>query len=346
MSLPPLPAQTAGVPWPTTAWPRGAIDLAQPECFQALLNQAYGPERRGELGETHALLVVQRGRLVFDHYGDGFSGDQTHASWSMAKSITHALVGFLVAQGRLDIQAPADVPEWRAPGDPRGAITLDQLLRMSSGLAFVEEYAPGKASDTIEMLYGAGKADTAQFAAAFPLIHPPGAVFAYSSGTTNIVSRAAARALNAFGPDFQAFMRAQLFEPLGMRSPVPKFDDAGVFIGSSYCFCTAEDFARFGLFYLRDGVWDGQRLLPPGWVDYARTPTPQQPGADGPYGAHWWLGHGGPGSFAAIGFESQATVVVPDLDLVVVRLGKTPLEHKEQFKAWLGQLIDCFRPLA
>jgi CubicO group peptidase (beta-lactamase class C family) len=248
-----------------------------------------------------------------------------------------------VLDGRLDIHAPAPVPEWRGAGDPRGAITLDLLLRMSSGLAFVEDYVPDHPSDVIEMLWGAGKDDTAAYAAEKPLEHAPGAHWYYSSGTTNIVSRCTADALGAHGADFEAFMRRRLFEPLGMSSPSPKFDAAGTFIGSSFCFCTAQDFARFGLLYLRGGVWDGRRLLPEGWVDYARTQTWQQPNDDGPYGAHWWLDTGGPGSFAAHGFGGQFIVVVPNLDMVLVRSGDTPLELKLNPKAWIGEVVDCFR---
>jgi CubicO group peptidase (beta-lactamase class C family) len=338
-----LPTQIADQPWPTGEWARADLKVADSAGFGRLLDKAYGANRAPELGATHALLVVQNGRLVFDHYGDDFSADQTHASWSMAKSITHALVGILVGDGLIDIHAPADVPEWREPGDPRRAITLDQLLRMSSGLEFNEDYLPGSGSDVLEMLYGSGKADVAHYAAAKPLEHAPGSWFSYSSGTTNIVSRCAARALGASGGDFERFMRERLFEPLGIASPVPKFDDAGTFIGSSYCFCSAEDFARFGLLYLRGGVWDGRRILPEGWADYARTPTPQQPGAEAPYGAHWWLDWGGPGSFSANGFGSQIILVMPDLDTIIVRLGDTPLASREAFKRWIGDLAACFR---
>jgi CubicO group peptidase (beta-lactamase class C family) len=193
------------------------------------------------------------------------------------------------------------------------------------------------------MLYGAGKADAAHYAASKPLEHAPGAWFSYSSGTTNIVSRCAARAA---GVGFETFMRKRLFEPLGMHSPVPKFDEAGTFIGSSYCFCTAEDFARFGLLYLRDGVWGDRRILPEGWAEYARNPTPQQPGAEAPYGAHWWLDWGGPGTFSANGFGSQVILVIPEQDTVIVRLGNTPLAHKDAFKAWMGDLAACFRTAA
>jgi CubicO group peptidase (beta-lactamase class C family) len=325
-------------------WTRGDLALADRAPFEALLDRAYGPGREPDLGETHALLVVEGGKLVFDHYGDGFTADQTHASWSMAKSITQALIGILVGDGKIDIHAPADAPEWREPSDPRAAITLDQLLRMSSGLEFTEDYLPGSGSDVLEMLYGSGKPDAAHYAAAKPLEHPPGSWFYYSSGTTNIVSRCAARTLDAYGADFERFMRQRLFEPLGMESPIPKFDAAGTFLGSSYCFCTAQDFARFGRLYLQDGVWEGRRILPAGWVDYTRSPTPQQvPSSDGRYGTHWWLDIGGPGTFAAQGFGGQRILVMPDQGTVIVRLGNTPLAHKDDFARWFAELATCLR---
>ena len=344
-SLPPLPQQPAGVPWPTSEWPLGELPQhADLTVIERLLDQAFGAPESPTLGETHALVVVQGGRIVLEHYGEGFRPETTCPSWSKAKSITHALTGMVVRDGLLDIHAPADVPEWRGADDPRGQITLDQLLRMSSGLDFVELYVPGGRSDVIEMLFGSGQDDVAHYAASVPLAHPPGRFFSYSSGTTNIVSRCLGRAIGATGAEFEAFMRRRLFEPLGMRSPIPKFDAAGTFIGSSFCFATPRDFARFGLLYLRGGEWEGQQLLPPGWIDYARTPTWQQPGVtDGPYGAHWWCGIAGLGSFSANGFEGQYTVLVPQLDLIVVRHGKTPLDQKENVPFWIAALVDAFR---
>ena len=340
-ALPGLPTQPNDIPWPTKSWPTGTPPsrLAQTS-FSKLMTEAFGSTER--LGETHAAVIIQGGRLVHEQYAAGFGPDSTHHSWSMAKSITHALVGILKGDGRIDPAAPAAVAEWQTPGDPRAAITLDQLLRMSSGLAWTEEYVRGNPSDVIAMLFEAGKDDVAGFAAKAPLAQAPGSHFYYSSGTTNIVSRCAAQAA---GGDFAAFMRERLFQPLGMTSPLPRFDAAGTFIGSSFCFCTAQDFARFGLLYLRDGVWDGQRLLPKGWVDYARTPTWQQPEAEaeGRYGAHWWLDVGGPGSFSANGYDGQYIVLVADLDLILVRHGVTPAEKKDALKAWVGQVVDCWR---
>ena len=345
-ALPPLPGQPDGVAWPTRDWPTGEPPSdAVAARLAALLDEAFSPAPARPLGETHAVLVVRGGRLVVERYGAGFGPEITGRSWSMAKSITHALVGLAVGDGALDIHAPADVPAWATPGDPRAAITLDHLLRMSGGLDWNESYAPDKPSDVIAMLWGEAAADTAAYAAAKPLAHPPGAHFSYSSGTTNIVSRCLSRAIGAEGEAMAAFMRERLFAPLGMTSAAPRIDAAGTFIGSSFCFCTARDFARFGLLYLRDGVWEGRRLLPEGWVDYARTPTFQQPGGevDGAYGAHWWLDRAGPGSFSACGFEGQHIALCPDTDVVIVRLGVTPEADQPAVRAWVEDLANVFR---
>ena len=338
--LPPLPVQPPGVDWPTLSWSRCPLPPSvDAERLARLTDRGFT-----DFEETHAVVVVQGGRLVLDRYGPAHGPGATCLSWSMAKSITHALVGIAVGDGLLDIMAPAPVPEWRSPGDPRGPITTDQLLRMSSGLRFSEVYEPDKPSDTIEMMWGSGKADVAHYAASQPLDHPPGTFFSYSSGTTNIICRILADVTGLRGEAFAAFMRERLFEPLGMRTPVPKFDPAGTFIGSSFCFASGQDFARFGLLYLRDGVWNGRRLLPEGWVDYARTQTFQQAGVtDDPYGAHWWLGLGGEGSFSANGHEGQFTLLAPDLDLIIVRHGRTGAALKDALKVWMGEMAAAFR---
>ncbi|HEY4344176.1 MAG TPA: serine hydrolase [Parvibaculum sp.] len=342
--LPPLPRQPAGTPWPTKEWPVGEIPKsADGVKLQALLDHAFAKAAPADLGETHAAVIVQGGKLVHERYWTGFGPEVTCPSWSKAKSITQALVGILVGEGKLDIQARADVPEWKGAGDKRAAITLDQLLRMSSGLAFREDYVEAGVSDVIEMLFGKGKDDVGHFAASFPLEHQPDGFWSYSSGTTNIISRIVKEAAGVSGESYEAFMRARLLDIIGMRSAQPKFDEAGTFIGSSFCYATPRDFARFGLLYLRDGVWEGKRILPEGWVDYARTPTWQQPTDSGPYGAQWWIGTGGPGSFSANGYEGQFTVICPDIDMVIVRHGKTAAEQGNNVKAWLKDIADCFR---
>jgi CubicO group peptidase (beta-lactamase class C family) len=283
-------------------------------------------------GQHLAVLATVGGEVVHEWYADGVGPDTTLISWSMAKSITHALVGFAVDDGLLDIHAPAPVPEWA--DDERSAITVDQLLRMCSGLHFVEDYVDDRVSDVQAMLFGEAKADMAAFAAAFPLDHEPGTVFNYSSGTTNIV----ARIVGDLYDDVEALIRGRL----GLADAIPKFDEAGTFVGSSYVYAPARTFARFGEIYLHGG--DG--IVPEAWVDHARTesPVPVGPDDDQPYGAHWWLFPPIPGSFAAQGYEGQRTLIVPDRDLVVVRLGRTPVELKPQLDQWLVALVDDLAP--
>lgn len=339
--LVPLPSQPDGVAWPTAEWSRAELDpRVDRALLDPLLDRAFSqPE---DLGRTHAVLIAQRGAIVAERHAEGFDERTTHLSWSMAKSWLHAVVGVLVRQGRLDIHAPAPVPAWADAGDPRGAITLDQLLRMSSGLAFVEDYVDPDASNAIEMLFGSGKDDVAAYAAALPLAHPPDTVWSYSSGTSNIVARITADVVGG-GPDrYLAFLRRELFEPLGVRSAAPRFDAAGTWIGSSFVDATARDFARLGLLYLRDGVWDGRRILPEGWVDYARTPTPHSELLS--YGAHWWRVPGSLGIFQAQGYNGQRTTLVPALDLIVVRLGVTPADKAEALQEFMKRLVDAFRP--
>lgn len=338
-----LPAQPNGVAWPTLTWTEGKPDKAVSARLDPLLDLAFSDPAPETMGETHAFLAVQGGKIVAERYWRGFTETSTHNSWSQAKSITQALVGILVRESKLDIHAPADVPEWQGTDDPRRAITLDQLLRMSSGLKFAEDYVDAGVSDVIEMLFASGKDDVAAYAAGLPLAHAPDTAWSYSSGTTNIVARIAARALGASGDGFREFMFRELFRPLGMSSAAPKFDAAGTFIGSSFCYCTARDFARFGLLYLRGGVWEGQQILPAGWADYARTPTPVPATETYGYGAHWWLGMAGPGSFSANGYEGQYTVLVPELDLILVRNGKSPEAQKAEVTNWMRKVADCFR---
>jgi CubicO group peptidase (beta-lactamase class C family) len=245
----------------------------------------------------------------------------------------------LVGEGKLRLDAPAPVPEWQAPDDPRRAITLDALLRMSSGLAFAEIYDDSGYSDTIEMLFGSGQEDVAGYAAARPLIAEPEQVWSYSSGTSNIVSRITHDALGLRGDDYVARLRAGLLDRIGMRSTKPRLDAQGVWIASSFAFSTARDFARFGLLCLRDGIWEDERLLPAGWIDYARTPTPR---SGGEYGAHFWLATNGSGIFSANGFRSQYTLMVPARDLVVVRLGDSEVEHKRALLLALDRLVRAY----
>lgn len=305
----------------------------------------------GPFGSTHAVVVVHRGALVAERYGgelprfDGPAepvGPATPLlSWSMAKSVLHAAVGMLVAEGRLTPHQPAPVPEWAEPGDPRQAITLDHLLAMRDGLAFTEDYTDGGGSDVLPMLFGDGQDDVARFAADRPLAAAPGERFNYSSGTSNIVSGVVARALGP-GEPYRRFLAERLFGPIGAESARPTLDAAGTWVASSYLHATARDFARFGLLYLRGGTWAGRRILPRSWVDTARRARSVDPSDGQLYSAHWWVVPDGHGTFACQGYEGQSITVCPALDLVVVRLGKTPAEHYPELRAWRGDVVAAF----
>jgi len=253
----------------------------------------------------------------------------------------HAVVGLLVGDGLLDLHAPAGVAEWADPDDPRHAITVHQMLAMRDGLDFVEDYVDERISDVIEMLFGSGKDDMAHFAADRPLAAPPGTRFNYSSGTSNIISSVVAGVVG-HGEGYEEYLRARLFAPIGMHSAAPELDPTGTWVASSYVRATARDFARFGLLYLRDGTWDGARLLPAGWVDYGRTVQSVDP-EDGPYGAHWWGVAGDTlGTFRASGYEGQSITVCPAHDLVVVRLGKTAAAYYPDLTRWRADVVRAF----
>jgi CubicO group peptidase (beta-lactamase class C family) len=265
--------------------------------------------------------------------------------------VVHALVGMCVRDGELAVEQPAPVPEWA--GDDRRHITIDHLLAMSSGLRFVEDYVDDATSDVIDMLFGEGVGDVAGYAVAKPIDHAPGTVWNYSSGTSNILARivgdvAARRHPNASREQaMRSFLHDELFGPLGMASADPRFDAAGTFVGSSFLYATARDFARFGYLYLRDGRWGDEhgdrQLLPPGWVEHARTPpmAPVPATETFGYGRHWWLWdrHGLSTAFGAHGYEQQRVVVDPARDLVVVRLAKTPSDLAPNVEPDLVELV-------
>ncbi len=348
----PLPSQPTDVPWPTAEWPRADLDpRVDRAALEGLLDHAFARPEPDDLERTHGVVIVQHGAIVAERYAHDAKPDQAFRSWSMAKSITNALVGILVRQGRWDVSEPIPVPEW-PDGDPRRAITTDQLLRMVDGLRFREaehlgggsvRYYPESESDVIPMLFGEGRADVAGFAATLPKVAEPEALWNYNSGASNLLARRVGEIVGGGEDGMRAFMEDELFGPLGMRSPNPVFDEAGTFVGSAHCACSARDFARFGLLYLRDGLWDGNRILPEGWVDYSRTGSPQ---SEGTYGAHFWVIPGSLGLFYCSGAWGQRILISPRLDLVVVRLGQTAPHKVEAAVRYCKALVDAFRPTA
>lgn len=310
-------------------------------------------------GLSLALVVRQHGEVVAERYGvqpanifqpeTAITAESSLTSWSMAKSITHAAIGLLVVDGSIDVDAPAAVPEWA--GTDKAAITLLQLLEMRSGLRFVEDYVDDEVSHCIEMLFGESGPSHAAYAAALPLDHPPGTFYNYSSGTTNIIARIIGDIVHGAPggspgerrAGVEAFLQERLFGPVGMSSAAPKFDAAGDFVGSSYVYATARDFATFGELYLHDGVTSrGVRILPEGWSDHARGFSALDPDNGCVYGRHWWMWPGIPDSLACHGHEGQYVVVVPDRDVVLTHLGKTPADASAGLRARLSDMIQLF----
>jgi CubicO group peptidase (beta-lactamase class C family) len=334
-----LPTQPSDTPFPNDNWLEGRLPAGVD--LDEVIERAFDEE--GRLARTFAVLVVHGGRIVAERYAGALehferpaepvTADTPLLSWSMAKSMLHATVGLLVGEERLNLRADALRVEWRKATDPRRAITLQDLLEMRDGLDFTEDYLDDRVSDVIAMLFGEGRDDVAGFAANRGLAAAPGARFNYSSGTSNIISALVAQDVGQHTP-YETFLNERLFGPLGMRSARATFDAAGTWVASSYVYATARDFARFGLLYLRDGLWDGQRLLPEGWVNHGRTVRSVDPTDGALYGAHWWVVDDGLGTFCALGYEGQSITLCPALDLIVVRLGKTDATSKAELAAF------------
>lgn len=333
--------QPAGVPWPSATWPRGA---STPE-IESLVDELFESE---QVSTTNALVIVRGGEIVCERYGGAkiyFDRDPEPIvqstpllSWSVAKSMIHFFVGTLVDEHRLDPTVRAEIAEWSDPSDPRHAIRLMDLLAMRDGLDFLEDYVDDAASNCIEMLFGDGAANTSAYAASRPLKHEPNTLYNYSSGTTNIISRLIAQHVG-FADQYLDYMNDRLFGPLGMSTAKPGFDPAGVFIGSTFVHATAQDFARFGLLYLRGGLWDGRQLVSRDWTATAQIPHSFDSDSGTFYSWQWWLGGDRYGTYWANGYEGQRIFVIPALDTVVVRLAKMPVEKAPALANWRDRLI-------
>ena len=325
--LPPLPIANQD----TIAWPSGNLltDSIDPEIkydlIQQTLDEAFHESDPEHPLNTHAVVIVYDDKIIGEKYAAGFHKNSRLMGWSMTKSITNALVGILVKEGKLDIHERAPVSAWK--NDTRSKITLNHLLQASSGLKWSESYFSPTA-DFHQMFIKSD--DKGGYAASKKLVHDPGTFFQYSSGTTNIISKIIRQTVGDTA--YYKFPYQKLFYKIGMNHAVMEPDASGSFVASSYSFASARDWARFGLLYLNDGVWNGERILPEGWVKYSTTPAPA---ADmGRYGAHWWLNAGDAktpqlrkypelpiDAFWADGFEEQCVMVIPSKQLVIVRLG-------------------------
>ena len=295
----------------------------------AAIHREFAEPDTGTPRRTRAVLVIFDGRLIIERYAPGITMGTPLQGWSMTKSVINALVGILVKQGRLSLKQKTLLPEWSGKDDPRSEITLDQMLRMSSGLEF-NEAAGALVSDLTTMLLR--ERDASAYALEKPLKQPPGSHWYYSSGTTNIITRIIRKAAGGSTSNAINLMQNELFYPLGIVRAIIEPDAAGNLIGSSFMYATAREWAAFGQLFLQDGEWNGRRILPEGWAQYSSTPTPTA--EKGQYGAHFWANGGlesNPNSrpfpklpgdlFYAAGYKGQRVIIIPSHNMVIVRLG-------------------------
>ena len=325
---PPPPASPAAV----TVAEAPAITPTDPALLAAL-DRTFAETARAPYRNTKAVVVLHEGRIVAERYAPGYGVDTPIIGWSATKSVTNALIGILVRQGKVSLSGPAPVAAWADPKDPRHAITIDNLLRMNSGLDIGQSLSAG-VSDAFDpsahMVFG--ERDMAAFAERARLRATPGADWTYTNGNTLILSRIVRDAAGGNAAAVLAFARRELFDRLGMRHVTLELDATGTPIGSSHMLASARDWARFGQLYLDDGIAGGTRLLPEGWVDRSATLTPgsEQYG----YGAGFWTNRADSGgalyrtkagipadAFMARGAFGQYVIVIPSKRLVVARFG-------------------------
>ena len=304
-----------------TAWPLGDIvtDTVDTGIDRGALTEIAGKlmDDTAYGGIPFAFLVLHKGIPVAETYRPGLGKDTRFLSWSMAKSFTNAIAGVLTGMGKMDVLEPAGIEEWK--DDERSMITLNDLLQMQSGLEWNEDY--GSRSDVNLMLFDEG--DMSRFAVTRPMEHPAGTQWKYSSGTANILT---SLIRNEFDSDTScyAFVHDNLLEKIGITDAVFEVDPSGDLVGSSFLYATARDYARFGLLYINDGIFCGERVLPEGWVNYTRTPASA---SDGKYGALFWLNRSQeyPSApedmYSCQGHDGQMIFILPSNELVVVVLG-------------------------
>lgn len=314
-----------------------------------------GPNIDRDLGETRAVIVMYRGEVVAERYAEGFTAETRQIGWSMSKTVTGLLIGMLVADGRLALDDPAAVDAWQRSGDPRGEITLRHLMQMRSGLRHSEGAEPAYESSEVRMMYLDGRDDMAAWAEAQPLEFEPGSHFQYSTATSMILADIAT---DAIAPDastaaqrqraMASFLDARLAVPLGLDTLTGEYDAAGTLVGGSSIWASARDWAQIGEFLRNGGSVAGAQIVPRGWVDFMRTPSPAAPD----FGAHLWLNRDSgtdrdfmfhdrapDTAFELAGYLGQYVIVSPEQGLTVVRLGVTESEDRP---ALVDELADIF----
>lgn len=312
-----------------------AIVPPQSPELAAALDRAFAEPARPPYRRTRAVVVMKAGRIIAERYADGIGPETPLLGFSMTKSVISALIGVLVRQGKLRLDGPAPVVAWKDPDDPRHAITVDQLLRHTAGLALGSslQASLGSAFEPVNRMKFV-ETDMAAYAASIRLETAPGTAWNYHDGNFMILSQLIRNAADGEPADALRFARRELFGPLGMRHVVLQLDGSGTIEGSTEMLASARDWARFGQLYLNDGVAGGKRILPEGWVSYSSSPTPNAWVGIGAgfwtnqgdsFGAKFRVEHGWPrDAFFAKGTIGQYTIVIPSERLVIVRMGRSP----------------------
>lgn len=331
VALPPMQRQAALLP--EIAGP-GIVAPQSPQ-LAAALDRAFAEPAAPPFRRTRAVVVMKDGRIIAERYADGIGVDTPLLGFSATKSVISALIGILVRDGKLTVDQPAPIAAWQDPHDPRHAITVDQLLRHTAGLALGSSLQASLASvlEPVNRMKFV-ESDMASYAESIPLETAPGQAWNYHDGNYVILSHLIRDAAGGHAADVMRFAHRELFDPLGMRNVVLEFDAAGTPKGSGEMLASARDWARFGQLYLDDGVAGGKRILPEGWVKYAASPTPHAwvgygagfwTNLGNSYGARYRVDHGWPrDAFLAKGTIGQYVIVVPSQHLVIVRLGRSP----------------------
>ena len=317
----------------TQSWPMGdrlSNDPLPREIDERVLRQAIDAAFEPAAGLTAAFLVTYKGRLIGERYGDGIDQDTSLESWSMGKSVTGTLMGVLIKQGVYQLDQPAPIPEWQAPGDPRSKIRIVDILQMSSGLRIIAPQDPdydaaGPYPDHV-FLY-TGSVDSFKYAATRPLQWPPGTVGRYHNTDPVLINYLIRLGVERRSEDYLSFPQRALFDKIGVRTMVIETDPFGNFLLQGSEYASARDWARLGNLYLQDGVWNGEQILPEGYSEFVRTVAPAWAADNNPvYGAFFWLNNLGSfpvpkSAYYMSGAGGQTTLIVPSHDLVVVRLG-------------------------
>ena len=279
------------------------------------------------INQTRAILVVYKNQIIAEKYADGFDQNSKLLGWSMTKSITGTIFGILQSQGKLNVQDKAPIEEWK--NDERSQITIHNLLQMNSGLEWDENY--DEISDATKMLFL--ERDMTKIQLNKSLASKPNKSWNYSSGTTNLLSGILRNQFKNH-QEYLDYWYTDLIDKIGMNSMIIEADLAGNYVGSSYGWATARDWAKFGLLYLHKGNWNGTQVFDETWVDYVTEPTPT---SDGWYGAQFWLNAGNrypnvpKNMFSANGYQGQNVYILPDQEMVIVRLGLTKNADQNEF---------------